>query len=62
MFDDDLPAKPKAVLKNLAPMSLDELEGYIADMEKEIGRTREEIARKKAHQDAASSFFKKTGA
>ncbi len=62
MFDDDLPAKPKPALKNLAPMSMDELEKYIADMEKEIVRVREEMARKKAHQDAASSFFKKSGA
>lgn len=59
MFDDELdPRTKKPTLKNLEPMSVDELENYIKNMESEIERTRAEIARKKAYQQAADSFFK----
>ncbi len=59
MFDDDLePQKKAAPLKNLEPMSLDELNNYIKDMHEEIARVEQEIERKKAHMDAASSIFK----
>lgn len=59
MFDDDLPAKKPGALKNLEPMSIDELNAYIGDMQAEIERVRGEIARKDAHKSAADSFFKK---
>lgn len=60
MFDDDLePRKPKKTLKNLEPMSIDELNAYINDMKEEIARTEAEINRKKSHMTAASSLFKK---
>lgn len=59
MFDDDLdPRTKKPALKNLEPLSIDELRDYIASLKEEITRTEAEIARKKAHADAASSFFK----
>ena len=60
MFDDlDLaPLKPKKVLKNLEPMSLDELGEYINGLKEEIQRAELEIARKKTHMTAASSLFK----
>lgn len=59
MFDDDLePQKKPEKKKNLEPMSVDELENYIQDMKEEIARTEEEIKKKKAHMDAASSVFK----
>lgn len=59
MFDDDLAPKKKIpALKNLEPLSLDELAAYIDDLKAEIVRTEGEIARKKAHAAAASSFFK----
>ena len=59
MFDDDLdPRTKKPALKNLEPMSIDELEAYIRSMEGEIERVRAEIAKKKAHQQAANSIFK----
>lgn len=59
MFDDDLdPKTKKSALKNLEPMSIDELEAYIHDLEAEIDRTEREIEKKKAHQNAAASFFK----
>ncbi len=59
MFDDDLDPKKKAAkLKNLEPMSVDELEAYVTDLKSEIMRAEVEIARKKAYAQAASSFFK----
>lgn len=59
MFDDDLePQKQSKPLKNLEPMSLDELNLYIQEMKEEILRAEGEIERKKAHMDAASSIFK----
>ena len=59
MLEDDLePQKQSAKLKNLEPLSIDELMAYIEDMKQEIVRTEEEIKRKKAHMDAAASVFK----
>lgn len=59
MFDDDLePKKKAAALKNLEPMSVDELLAYMETMKVEIARVEAEIARKKAYAQAASSFFK----
>lgn len=59
MFDDDLEPKKKAAkLRNLEPMSVDELSAYVDEMKAEITRTEAEIAKKKAYASAASSFFK----
>ncbi len=59
MFDNDLePLKGKKQVKNLDPMSLAELNDYIQALKDEITRAEQEIARKKAHLDAASSLFK----
>jgi len=59
MFDDELePQKQSKPLTNLEPMSIDELNKYIDEMKAEILRTEQEISRKKAHMDAASSIFK----
>jgi uncharacterized small protein (DUF1192 family) len=59
MFDDDLePQKQLTTVKNLEPMSLDELSYYIEELKQEITRTEGEIVRKKASMDAASSVFK----
>jgi uncharacterized small protein (DUF1192 family) len=59
MLEEDLePQKKAASQKNLEPLSLDELEQYIADLKQEIVRAEDEIKRKKAHLDAASSIFK----
>ncbi len=59
MFDDDIPAKKPAPVKNLEPMSIDELNAYIGAMQVEIERVRAEIVKKEAHKSAADSFFKK---
>lgn len=59
MFDDDLEPKKKAAkLRNLEPMSVDELAAYVEEMKAEITRVDAEIAKKKAYASAASSFFK----
>lgn len=57
MFDEeDKPIKQNFV--NLEPLSLNELEKYIIELNQEIVRTQDEIKRKKNHMDAASSIFK----
>ena len=56
--EDMLPQKQRAKLKNLTDMSVAELEQYIEDMKAEIKRVEENIARKKAVMNAASSLFK----
>lgn len=59
MLDDDLdPKKKPQKLKNLEPMSVDELMHYVDALKAEIVRTEAEIAKKKAYASAASSFFK----
>jgi uncharacterized small protein (DUF1192 family) len=59
MLEEDLePQKQSVKLKNLEPLSIDELLAYIEDMKQEIVRTEAEIKRKKAHMDAAASVFK----
>ncbi len=59
MFDDDLdPKKKPSKLKNLEPMSVDELQDYVEALKAEILRAEAEIAKKKAYSQAASSFFK----
>jgi uncharacterized small protein (DUF1192 family) len=60
MDTDDLePLKAKPKPKNLEPMSVDELHAYIAELQAEIRRVEEDIARKKKHLSAAESLFKK---
>ena len=59
MFDDLEPRKKPPVLKNLEPMSVDELTAYVAEMKEEIIRVEAEISKKKNYATAASSFFKK---
>ncbi len=60
MFDDDLDpiSSKKPKVKDLAPMSVSELEDYISQMKDEIVRVEESMAKKKAHQDSVSSLFK----
>lgn len=59
MFDDDPdPKKKPSKLKNLEPMSVDELQDYVDALKTEIGRAEADIAKKKAYSQAASSFFK----
>jgi len=58
--DDDLAAqKAPAKKKDLTPLSLAELEDYIAAMEAEIGRVRAEIEAKRRQRGGAESLFKR---
>ena len=43
--------------RNMEGMSVEELEKYIIDLQSEIKRAKEDIEKKKAHQDAASQLF-----
>jgi uncharacterized small protein (DUF1192 family) len=57
-FDDLEPLKKKPVLRNLDPLSVEELQTYIAEMKEEIARVEAKILAKQAHLSAASSLFK----
>jgi len=61
MFEDeDLAAqKTPPKKKDLTPLSLAELEAYIADMESEILRVRTAIAAKRKQRGGAESLFKR---
>lgn len=59
MDTDDLePRTKKPQKRNLEPMSVEELQGYIADLQAEIARVEEDIARKRKHLSVAESLFK----
>jgi uncharacterized small protein (DUF1192 family) len=57
-IEDFEPRQKKPKPKDLSAISVGDLEEYIAMLEAEIARVREEIARKSSHKDAASKFFK----
>ena len=59
MDDDDLPRAKKPAPKNLAPMSIAELEAYIGELEEEILRVRADIAGKRAQRGGAEALFKR---
>ena len=59
MDPDELePRKPKAALKDLSTLSIEELQDYIASLQAEIARTEAMITSKSAHRGAADAFFK----
>ncbi|MBI3420222.1 MAG: DUF1192 domain-containing protein [Proteobacteria bacterium] len=57
-IEDFEPRQKKPKPKDLSSVSVPELNEYIATLEAEIARVREEIARKSGHKDAAAKFFK----
>jgi uncharacterized small protein (DUF1192 family) len=61
MFEDeDLAAqKQPPKKKDLTPLSIAELENYVAAMEEEILRVREAIAAKRKQRGGAESLFKR---
>jgi uncharacterized small protein (DUF1192 family) len=60
MDADDLePRNKPQPLRNLDPMSVEELNDYIAALEGEIARAREAITRKQAVRAGAEAFFKR---
>ncbi len=62
--DDDLPlvsSRNKKVLLapiNLAPLSVHELEAYIAELDAEIGRVKNDIKAKATQRSTAEALFK----
>lgn len=58
-LDELDPRQKKAKPRDLSGYSVDELNDYIAMLEAEIVRVREDIARKQSHMNAAAAFFKK---
>ena len=59
MFDDELdPKTKKPKPRDLERMSVEELDEYTEDLKAEIERVAQEVAKKKAHKDAAASIFK----
>ena len=59
MDTDDLePRKAKPKLKNLDPMSVEDLGEYIEELKAEIRRVEENMQKKKAHLSVAAGLFK----
>jgi uncharacterized small protein (DUF1192 family) len=60
MDERDLePRNRKPDIKNLEVLSIEALEEFIGELESEIERARQEIARKKLARSAADSIFRK---
>jgi len=60
MDEEDLePLRATPKPHNLDPMSIEQLNEYIAELNAEIERVRAEIAGKSAHLGAAESLFRK---
>ena len=60
MDTDDLePRQKKPQLRDLDPMSIEELEDYIVDLKAEIARVEGNIAAKQKHRDGVEGLFKK---
>ncbi|HEY7991269.1 MAG TPA: DUF1192 domain-containing protein [Stellaceae bacterium] len=57
--EDNLPRTKKPPPKNLAPMSIAELEDYIGELEEEILRVRADIAAKRSQRGGAEALFKR---
>jgi uncharacterized small protein (DUF1192 family) len=57
--EDLLPRQKKPPKKDLAPLSVADLEAYIGELEQEIERTRGEIAAKRKQRSGADALFKR---
>ena len=58
-INDDLPKNMPKKKRDLDPMSVEELREYISEMEEEIERVKNEIAKKQSHRADVDSLFKK---
>ena len=56
--DDLLPRSKQPAKRNLAPLSIAELEAYIGELEEEILRVRADIQAKRAQRGGAEALFK----
>ncbi len=57
--DEAEPRKQAPAPKDLAAMSIEELEAYIAELEAEIARVRADIEAKRAHRGDAEALFRR---
>jgi uncharacterized small protein (DUF1192 family) len=57
--DDEEPRAPRKTPKDLTPLSIGELQDYIAGLEAEIARARAAIEAKKSHRSGLDSLFKR---
>ena len=57
--DDLEPRQKKSQLRNLDPMSIEDLQEYVGALKAEIVRVEEKMKAKQGHAAAAASFFKK---
>ena len=57
--DDLLPRAKQPQKRNLAPLSIAELEAYIGELEEEITRVRADIVAKQAQRGGAEALFKR---
>ena len=57
--EDLLPRSVAPQRRNLDPMSVEELEAYIAELEAEIARVRLDIEKTTKHRSRADSLFKR---
>lgn len=59
MFDDDdTPRNMPKQLKNLEPLSVEDLQDYIRDLQVEVQRAETELKKKKDYSANLDSFFK----
>lgn len=59
MLDEDEPRpRPRLPSPPLDPLGVEELRGYIAELQAEIARAEAAIERKQSHRDAAAAFFR----
>lgn len=58
MDEEEFP-KPKPEVRNLEPMSIDELEDYISGLKAEITRVEADIKAKQQHHATADAVFQK---
>jgi uncharacterized small protein (DUF1192 family) len=60
MDEEDLaPQRKRPPKKDLTPLAITELEGYIVELEEEIARARAEIAAKRRQRGGADALFKR---
>ena len=60
MDEEELePRRLAPKLRDLTPLAIAELEGYIAELETEIARVREAIAAKRQQRGGAEALFKR---
>jgi len=57
--EDDIRPLAEWAPKNLDTMSIEQLDDYVADLEREIARVQNEIRAKKEHMSSAEALFKK---